>query len=599
MPNPRIPIATALAIALLPAFTAVLVPFAGLYFLNVANLAFPWEVHLRPLLLIAGAVFAAGLALQLAAPRRLRPAASGLVLALGAVAWAEATLLVADVGALQGHAVRWLDHAWLLVGELVLVAVMALLWRRRRDAVLRRAPAIVGLLVVSSLASLYPAYVDHQSQIRTPPRGAFSRQGVFELSGERNVVIFIVDTFQSDIFAEILGADPARRGRLDGFTWFPDATSGFPKTYASVPEALTGRAFANEQPYSRYQSEVFLGGSLPAELRRHGFDARVHAIDSQPYLPHADVFDNVVRERTGPENEALRRGDFAILANLVMLRVAPFALKPWVFHDGRFRIDSADGLSTDPRLPCALKTGDRRFSGVRRLWDLEFLDRVLSCLDASSAQPALRIYHLQGIHEPLLLMPDLAPAAARRPDERPSFLDQGAAALTLLDHALERMKELGVFDNSTIVVMGDHGAGEAAGAEYRPGLLAAVVGETAPAAITDEAQLRLMRSASPLVLFKPAGSDGEFAVSAAPVALADLPATVLADLGLPAPTGQMSMFARDPDAPRTRLYKDYKFTDWDVEFIEPLVEYEISGRAWDAASWRPSGRDLAPGAAAR
>jgi hypothetical protein len=598
-PNTRTPVATMLAIAALPSITAILAPFAALYFINVANLAFPWQAHLRPLLAAAAAVFAAGLVLQLAAPRRLRPAASGLVLALGALAWAEATLLVADVGALQGHAVRWPDHAWLLGGELVLVVVMARLWRRHRDAVLRRAPGIVGLLVVSSLASLYPAYVDHQSQIRTPPKGAFSRQGVFALSPERNVVVFILDTFQADVFAEIVADDPAWRGRLEGFTWFPDAASGFPKTYASVPEALTGRTFANGVPYSRYQARAYLDGSLPAELRRRGFDARVHAIYPQPYLPHPDVLDNVVRERTGPENQALRRSDFAALANLVLLRVAPFALKPWVFHDGQFRLGSGGGLSADPRLPCALKTADRRFSGARRLWDLEFLDRVLTCLDASSEKPALRIYHLQGIHEPLLMLPDLVPAAERRPDERASFRDQAAALLVLLEHVLERMKELGVYDNSTIVVMGDHGAGEFAAAGYRPELLAAAVGERAPAAPIDAAQQRLMRGASPLVLVKPAGGGGGLAVSPAPVALADLPATVLADLGLPAPAGQVSMLARDPAAPRTRLHKDYVFTDWDVDFIDPLVEYRIDGRTWDAAAWRPSGRDLAAGAAGR
>lgn len=580
-----------IATSLFLAAVGVWLPFLHLYLVNAANLTLPLAVHLPRLAVLGGAVAALALGLQLAAPRRARRAVGAGLLVVGVLMWAESTLFIGDFGFLAGGDLDWEANRHLpyLEGGLAVLLLAALVRLRRFLA--RRAGLIMLVLLVSASANLVGPL---QAELKRTKQGAkhtFTEEGIFDLSSERNVLVFILDTFQSDLFAEIVAGNPHWREALDGFTYFPDATSAFPKTYASVPSILTGRAFDNSEPFPTFLREAYLGDSAPRVLKSHGFDVRYRSFTWQPYFAHPDVADNLAALGSGGRADWMRQKESVQLENLLLFRLAPFAAKRWVFNDNQFRLQVPPAPEDRPGDRYALADAQRVYSAGNKVEDLVFLDRMLAFLNTGCERPAFRVFHLLGTHAPFQLDPDLR-FVGRGDLERGPYLDQGAAMLRLMELVFDRLRDLGAYDNSLILVLGDHGNGELTGLDIRPEALAALGGETGIGRCDDPRLLEVMRGGTPLLLAKEPDSRGPLRLSGAPVELADIPATIFGTLGLRAGTSGRSLFSPDFDPDRVRLHRFYRFAGWGQDFIVPMTEYQVTGFSWDPASWSPTGRNL-------
>ena len=75
-----------------------------------------------------------------------------------------------------------------------------------------------------------------------------------------------------------------------------------------------------------------------------------------------------------------------------------------------------------------------------------------------SGQPAFRFYHLRGVHSPWLLDEDLK--IRRLPKNRGGYKRQAVATIKIVSRFLQKLKNLGVYDQSLIIVSADHGWGE-------------------------------------------------------------------------------------------------------------------------------------------
>lgn len=564
-------------------------PFLQLFWLNRINLTLPLAPHLPWLALATVALVVVAMDLQWSWPARWRSAVSLALLMLGVVLWAEGTVLVGHYGFFGGEHPDWQGNRHLLIGEAILAAGLVLGAWRFRPLIARNVLWITGLLAAASVVAIVGAAVPSRSFTTADTANAFTEDRVFELSSERNVLVFIVDTFQSSLFAELLAAEPRWRDVFTGFTYFPDATSAFPKTYAAIPDLMTGEAFDNSRPYRQYLRESYLGASAPKVLKDHGFDARLQAFTWQPYLAHREVADNLVG--LDAAGRWRQQQEFITLCNLALFRLAPSLARPWAYNDGRFRLP--ESLLGDPPAgaPYQLSADQARYSANNDVDDLEFLDRFLTFTRADAQQPAFRIFHLWGVHAPYCLDADLR-FIGRQPVSEEALVAQARAMLRLLEECLGRLEELGVLDRSMVIVVGDHGAGEFPQATLDHAALAALGHPVDPLAPTDPATLEVVRGGTPLVMVKGLDHAGPLAISRAPVELADVPATIFGELGLATEPSRPSMFDRDPAQPRQRYHRFYRFTGWGQDYIVPMCEYVVDGFSWDPASWSPTGRNL-------
>lgn len=574
--------------------------------------------NLRVFLVACAALFAAlsVAMLLLSIGRRAGTIAVAVVTALAFLAWLQATFLVWDYGVLDGRDIDW---AALRRNGVVDVAVwgaaagIAVVFARR---VHRASPWICAALVVAQAVAVAQLWT------RTPKDQSFRVQEsatdtLHRYSDHVNVVVMVIDTFQSDFFPDILAKHPGLAGAFDGFTYFRNALAGSDGTIVSVPIMLTGSHYDNSVPYLDYVKSSFRGNSLPGTLREYGF-----AVDLFPLLSYTvcmEYADLPFGTRKLRDPRAIAR-EQALLADLALFRCAPQPLKRLVYDrqhwflsallERRYEREDAREAPAAAAGGASGAGGDRSAGGaagsavppglryarelenmqvmVNKNRDPKFLMTMLDQSSVMRGQDAFKFIHLKGLHLPLIMDENLA--YGEMEPWRDNMLRQGAGMLKIVATYLERLARLGVYDETLVFVVGDHGSGVAD----------AKVGITPYADRFNRggpypANFGSFKSAGiPLVLVKPIGARGPLATSEAPVGLADIPRTVVDELGIEADFPGKSMFSVAEGESRERIYRAFVGPQIDVVYLAPLLEYAVNGHSWDDTSWRETGKVYYP-----
>lgn len=549
-------------------------------------------------LAIAGAIGAVVAFLLLAAVliglKALGPALMekglALIFALGALLWFQGNFLLWNYGPLDGRAIPWSAMArfGIIDGIVWLGALVAALVLSR--PLLRFAGKAALALIVIQLG--YSAVVF----LRQPETPDFKRYSVdatdeFVFSRRRNVIVLILDAFQTDFFDEIVRETPEIAAGFDGFTYFRNALGGYPFTELSVVSMLTGRFYDNSLPFEAWKKEAFGAESLPGALKASGWRVDLFPKVSYSVSYSDDVASNFVKGRPRAE----RMLDVAYILDLGLFRSLPHVLKRSVYNDQdwfirkiylRTRKPSPKGGDAKTRV---IGRDSRRTLRNRKLFsrtafqrsaDVKFIDAMLSEARLRDDGGTFKFYHIGGPHIPLVLDEDLN--YVRMDVTRPNYRKAATASLKLTAMFLERLRSLGVYDDTMIFVVGDHGAGFQ-GQEFipRPG---------APASERDDAVTQPARiNALPLILVKPFAASGSLRTSDAPVSLADIPATAFRALGLDVKAPGEPMFVVDASAVRERKYLIYAGRDI-YSYYGDMDEYLVSGLGWTDGAWRRSGK---------
>lgn len=527
--------------------------------------------------LLAGALALAGVAL---APR-WRAIHAALLFGAAYFAWFKANFLDWDYGAFDGAIVAWEQYtarAYADIGALFACFALALLFRRQ---LLPHCRSLAGFLVLTQLLSivlLTPlAFARQRAEILAKTTVALESRNSERISRQSNIIIVIVDTLQSDVVAELLAESPQRRRLLEGFTFFRDAVSRSTLTWLSVPDALTGSLYLNQMPYSQYLNSVY---ESPASALKNLHDAGYY-IELVPWgsstpIPNDSSFiSNTTRSSFEPRLSALTTiaatGLFHVMPQFVQRRihaavldVALDSFQPGMASNLRF-IAWTDGLP------------------------VEFID-----------PPLVKLIHLRGPHIPLLAYGAYGLEYTRFVRSRESLRSRQvpfsranykAVAATLLDAVLRllaKIKAADAYDRSTIMIFGDHGAGP-------QGLYFSKPSDWPLEAGRELVSSSMQVGALAALLAKQEGAHGPLANSNKPVALSDIACTLNRMAGRTPERDCGSLFAQDTSA-RRRRFVDLRFHIIDAKgFLPRMREWEIGSRAWQAESWRRSGRVFAEG----
>ncbi len=574
----RILIAAALPMVL------IALPFIHVFANNVTNLQLPMEIIFKNFALAIGTLAALSYAVFKLLPTALERAAVLLAIYLIVIGWLQTNFFVGSFGFMTGETPDWSQDAVWQYLQAALLLCIGLLMVFFRDLVLKNALFLVFLLCLSSL--VYVPQLLQQSDNIKIKKYALNKEGLYNFSTDKNVVIFILDSAQADVVDSIFKKKPEVAAKFKGFTHFRDALAAFPKTYASIPSILSGDAYDNSQPLHDYLESLYVNNSLPARLTAAGFDSRLsssspHAIFAHPLLAN-NVSDLDGAQRASAEVIAK---DSELIANLMLFRLAPHVLKPLVYNQGEFRVSFTRNSLVQPRTICALTDEDRHYSMQRRSYDNLLLDEFSKCAQASLEQPAFRFFHLYAPHAPYQLNEEFQFIGAK-PINRHWFTVHTEGVLRVLGDVLQQMEERGILQRSLVIIASDHGEGEYnVGIDY-PGDL--------PERPRNEQKVApsLVRGGMSLLMVKRPDDEGDLQVSDAPVALTDIPATALDWLGMGNDTEGRSVFSVGENEARSRTHSYYQFSGWNVDYIVPLTPYRVEGFSWFPESWSKAETNL-------
>ena len=378
----------------------------------------------------------------------------------------------------------------------------------------------------------------------------------------------VLDGFQGDVFGEIVEDDEALRRELEGFVFFADHAGAFRTTNMSIPAMLTGIAYRNEVPIDDFLAEQYTGRSLIAALAKHGYEVDFTSIIhkylqgpiTNPYRlpkPYVNYQDHL-------------RASLAQLFDVSLFRHAPDLLKRRIYNDEAWFLQRQDWFFQSVSVASRIHHAS---NGVAFMRDL------VERMEVSGRPPVYKLIHVGMPHAPVVLDDECGFIGVQRMS-REGFVNQSRCALKAVVELLDKLRELGIYDTSLILLTSDHGSG-AESPDF------ALDGNEPPGGLTREFT-NMVGHAQALLVVKPPGALGALTISSAPSSITDIPATILDMVNLPPEFPGESVFRLDQGQSREREYADYVWSgnpDWRLSYLPTLEVYSIRGPLLRTSSW--------------
>lgn len=270
----------------------------------------------------------------------------------------------------------------------------------------------------------------------------FTEAGLYETSTAGNVVVLISDTFEGTYMNAILEEYPEVRDLLSDCTYYDNVTGTSVFTYFSYAKIMTGMDFPIGYHAWNGVRQCFENETTLSMLRDNGWDAGYYTTFSPP----ASVKDKVINYSDEPAHPDTK-GKLLLTKLLIrnsLFRSAPHFLKSRFVTFTQEYQNLKDGHSS---ADWYLENDRKVFTHLR--------DESLTAVDG---KPRYTLVQLWGVHEPSHINADFenvewednVPVLERK-------IQAGRAQLTLLRTYLDRLKEAGTYDDTTVILTADHG----------------------------------------------------------------------------------------------------------------------------------------------
>ncbi|MDD5556648.1 MAG: sulfatase-like hydrolase/transferase [bacterium] len=503
---------------------------------------------------------------------------AGLLIAISYLLWIQGNIIGWWQGVLDGSEIRWeaLRLQGVLDGALwIAVCAAALLGSRFLSRTARGWCAALSLVQALGLVHLI-----YESPKELSSNGYWADTRVLpSFSPENNVILIVPDGFQNDLFQSIIGEDSRHRDVFDGFTFFRNALGGFPMTNPSVPLMMTGLYYDNTVPIQTFIRSAYHSRSLPTVLKENGY--QVHVTNTAMRTFEMSIASNT---KIQPWRALVNMNNLAHLYDVTLLRYLPTAAKRrvWTGYSGLIERWVDDYMVRGGK-------GDLGAVGPALHREVGPFEEMILRADARFAQPTFKYFHVMIPGWPFTLNERLE--YEEMPWVGASYRRQAIATLRLLEKYLGVLRDIGVYDNSMIVIAADHGQGY----QFPPtaDMLQRCAGDGDAGR---DAERMVMALGHPLVLVKPPRATGRMRVSDAPVTLGDIPKTVADILELDADfPGRSMLDVAEGERRERRFFYHVDGPEWGRPYLSSMREFVVSGMVWCPAAWRRTGRMLLPG----
>jgi hypothetical protein len=547
----------------------------GEFAASFGELLTPWLV--RSVLANWGILFAIGCVCALVSERLTRVYAA-VLLGLGLLLWGQGNLWNADYGALTGDEIDFAAHAWRSPYELTAWAGFLLFLIVFFRPVSRIAPfaALVFIGVQVSAAVVMgagPGAAERGRWTDPPP-------AIYEFSAKQNVIHVVLDAFQSDVFAGIMEEDRAAFNRhFSGFEYFADHAGAFPTTSFSMAAMLTGEAYRNQQPAPQFVRDAFKRSSIFRHVSQAGYDIDVMSIVPLPTLDEwlgPESAPNWKGARFQIRRPFVSRREYGEASARQLLELSVFRHVPHAWKAAA--LDHPDAVNRLTLMP--LRESPARVRAYQASNSAAFFTHFTQTMTVRREQPIYKVVHVGVPHRPVVVDRECGFIGVKRVT-RETYAEQARCAVRLVTAFLDRLRALGIYDGSLIVISSDHGTGlRPRGFNGRS--------DSVPLAPGSSSRLTTIAgTAKALMLIKPPHRSGPLTISTAPTSHLDLPSTILDVLDLPVPSTDSSMFQRDPARARVRSFGMYDLRErFPKGYLRRLDELTIEGRVVDAERWR-------------
>jgi len=538
---------------------------------NIDEFTVSWPSILSFFLLPALVLFLVLSLIGLLLPKKAHQLYISILFIFGLLVWLQGNFLVWKYGLLNGQGFDWSKNVWRGWADgtlwIVLLISACLFFRKVYKIAAFASMAMTAVLFVS----LFFTTLQKPETWTTAEKSSLSSippEEIFEFSSQQNIIQFILDGFQSDIFEEIIAEDFDHYSKsLEGFTFFKEAMGSFPTTYMAVPAFLSEQIYKNDIPMPRFLRRVNRGKTIFNVLYDRGYETDIVCeegfVQGARYSHHYQIA--VPYGGTKQQNV---KSNSALMLDLVLFRHAPHFLKKFIYNDERWLFQR-------------LLTPKNYSLNLRYFSHQAFLRDMIKHLSNKRNKPVYKYIHLMATHPPVVVNKNCE-YAGNTPATRANIKIQAKCGLDHFIEFLDQLRSKSVYDSSLIILQADHGLGQEikmTNLDKRGDEVHSIKNRILP---------KIAGSALPLLAIKPPHSQENLKISRAQVSLTDIPATIDHLLRLDDKFAGRSVFEVDPNEVRERrfYYHEWQNRNWQSNYFPRLDEFVIKGSVFDRNSWR-------------
>lgn len=430
----RIPFKSFLVpIAAIAFFLTVFVPL-GTYLNNAQEFIGTslWTVVGLSILVFAGMCIVLGGLFALLRPLGL--ACRIVLVCLSAVViafYVQGNLINLNYGVLDGHSIPWNTMVGKgIINTLVWVGIVsAFLWfifgrlRLSLQLIMSCFGAYLVMISVLRVASFH-------SEAFVP--ATFTEKNLTQFSSERNVLVFVIDTFDQNLFDELIEKKPELVKYLSDFTYYHNTIGKFPTTKGAMPHILTGIPDDNSMPFSQYKDAAYLNSPIYVSAATNGYTADVYCgsmmAPSLPVLRKLPLIENVGEPLEGVDD---RLNKYVDVFNCSIFTYLPHFLKR--YHECLYLPKTVRS--------CDVKTGEKMLNSMVSSVEVEkdFYSAVDNDKIGLSKGKALKFYLFWGVHNP------------------DYNLSKAETVIVNLGRFFEKLRARGIWDKCSVLILADHG----------------------------------------------------------------------------------------------------------------------------------------------
>ena len=430
--------------ALLAAVTMILYIPSSIYLSNINEFVMPYGKVFPVLLKAALALIAAACVIGLMFNDFTCRLFSALLLALGLAVYVQTNFLNPALPAFNGLAIDWSRFSAatsksniLWIGMFILIPLIAFLVKKFYNSAQKLICLLLSAVQVATLG--YTAFTtkpdDHGGYY-------FVRNKEFELSKTSNTIVIVLDTFDAEWFDAVFLHNNEFNVHLKDFTFFENTIAGAAPTSMGLPYMLSGVEYQLGQTTKEYRQYALSHSTLLTDLKNAGVSNRIYT-DHMDYLAGADMsaIENAY------ENTRVYNVKDELAFTKRILKMAAFFEAPMVAKKnfGIWENPLKELITVSGGSGPAYEIDDPQF----------YIDFQTEHFNPTYDNPVFTLYHLFGAHPPFHMNENAE--RIETATEAQDHINQMIGCMKICWAMLQQLKDIGLYDSSTIIITADHG----------------------------------------------------------------------------------------------------------------------------------------------
>ena len=321
----------------------------------------------------------------------------------------------------------------IIICLIIIITVIIATIKFRPDHIVKYATfttlAIFAMLSISLLSNIVTTDALKEKPVSTYA----TNDNINTYSIDRNFLILLVDAVDSERFYQAVGNTPLYKETFTDFTYYPDTVGAYNLTRDSIPFIFSGQWDYNETDFITYSTNAYDNSPIFEKLKSDGYNMNFYDIDFIWQSRKAFDFSNINGRTKNINRTAFLKQEI----KYVLFKYLPWPLKKFS------KADSIDFANIQP-------SNDKEAFDWQ---DIIYYRNMQENPIELTNQKVFQFLHLEGAHVPHNLDENLNLIDP----EIGTYAQKCAATLKLINIYINRLKQANVYNNSSIIIMADHG----------------------------------------------------------------------------------------------------------------------------------------------